>query len=116
MAEGTEAGEAMSKRTAVYDLYLRGDQTLPSGSANRETDMPNRRELSPLAWAMLDQLRQQGRVWDGDCVSKAGRDELIACELAMRDETGHTRLVGYGTRTASAMQADADWHGERPKH
>lgn len=47
--------------------------------------MPNRRELSPLAWAMLDQLRQQGRVWDGDCVSKAGRDELIACGLAMRD-------------------------------
>jgi len=78
--------------------------------------MPNRRELSPLGWAMLDQLRKQGRVWDGDCVSKAGRDELIAHELAMRDETGHTRLVGYGHHMAAAMQPDGDWHGERAKH
>jgi hypothetical protein len=80
--------------------------------------MPNRRELSPLAFAMLDQIRKapEGRVWDGDCVSKSGRDELIAHELAMRDETGHTRLVGYGHSMATAMAADGDWHGERPKH
>jgi hypothetical protein len=75
--------------------------------------MPNRRELSSLGWAMLDQLRKQGSVWDGDCVSKSGRDELIAMELAMRDETGHTRLVGYGHKMSAAMAPDGDWHGER---
>ena len=53
MAEGTEAGEAMSKRTAVYDLYLRGDQTLPSGSANRERS----RALAETATAVARRAR-----------------------------------------------------------
>jgi len=34
MAEGTEAGEAMSKRTAVYDLYLRGELIYVGSSTN----------------------------------------------------------------------------------
>ena len=77
--------------------------------------MPHRRELSPLAWAMLDQLRKNGPTWDGDCVSKSGRDELIACEIAMRDERGVTRLIGKGHSMAAAMQPDGDWHGERQR-
>lgn len=75
--------------------------------------MPHRRDLSPCAWAMLDQLRRQECVWDGDCVSKQGRNELIERDLAMRDETGHTRLIGYGHTMATAMAGQGDWHGER---
>lgn len=41
-------------------------------------------ELSPSAWAVLDQLIRQKAVEDGDIISKAGRDELIGKGFAVR--------------------------------
>ena len=40
--------------------------------------------MSECAWAVLKQLKQRG-VWDGDLVSKPGRDELMKKGLASRD-------------------------------
>lgn len=41
--------------------------------------------MSSNAWAVLKQLKQRG-VWDGDLISKAGRDELVKRGLACRDK------------------------------
>jgi hypothetical protein len=70
--------------------------------------MPNRRELSSLGWAMLDQLRKQGRVWDGDCVSKSGKRRL-ARETAMITQADARRM--QERRGIAVRVAPSKWGG-----
>lgn len=41
--------------------------------------------MTHFALAALSQLKRQAEVFDGDLVSKTGRDELLAAGLARRD-------------------------------
>lgn len=52
------------------------------------------RMLSSARRAELQQLVEQGPVWDGDVISKQARDDLLHCKLASRacvkGEQGYT--------------------------
>ena len=41
--------------------------------------------MTHFGWAVLSQMKQQAEVFDGDLVSKTGRDELLAAGLSRRD-------------------------------
>lgn len=61
--------------------------------------------LSASAWAVLDQLRGQRAVEDGDIVSKEGRQELIRHNLAVRTTNGPRLSTTNLTREGEALAA-----------
>ncbi len=63
--------------------------------------------LSMGAWAVLDQLKAQEAVEDGDIISKSGRDELIAAGIAVRTR-GHRKLA-VTNLTAKGRQLAAQY-------
>jgi len=56
--------------------------------------------LSQLGIVVLGQLFGNGPTWDGNVISKTGRDELMEHGLAMRTN-GFTYLTEDGVRIAS---------------
>ncbi len=60
------------------------------------------RQLTPDAIEMLGQLFVNGPVWDGNCVSKAGRTMLVELGLAERGD-GWQWLTRFGVETALSM-------------
>lgn len=67
-------------------------------------------KLSDLAWAVLDQLKKQEAVEDGDIVSKSGRKELERAGLAIRTRGHHdlavTNLTAAGLAIAARYQPE----------
>lgn len=61
--------------------------------------------LSPIAVEVLEQLFINGPTWDGDVVSKSGRDELFDLKLAGRYE-GYQWLTLEGIKLALANKVD----------
>lgn len=55
--------------------------------------------LSPTAIEVLEQLFFHGPTWDGNIISKSGRDELFDLKLAGRVE-GYSFLMPSGVRMA----------------
>lgn len=55
--------------------------------------------LSPNAIEMLGQLFVKGPVWDGNCVSKSGRTELVSLGFAERGD-GWQWLTRLGVEAA----------------
>lgn len=70
-------------------------------------------DLSHFGWAVLDQLKQQGRVWDGDLVCKSGRDEIVYAEFEERGDGLTVWLKGAGgAPSEQAIWIDFDPHHE----
>ena len=72
--------------------------------------------LSSMAIEVLGQLFVQGPVWDGNLVSKTGRDILVERGLASREE-GWNFLTNAGVRLATdwdikqlASQYNQSWY------
>lgn len=61
--------------------------------------------LTESAIDTLEQLFINGPTWDGNVVSKAGRDELVRHGLAFR-ENGWQSLTAEGIRLASGWNID----------
>lgn len=60
------------------------------------------KELSGAAVDVLGQLFVSGPVWDGHLISKTGRDNLVACGLAVRWD-------GWQTLTQDGLVAALEW-------
>lgn len=70
-------------------------------------------ELSSAAIDVLGQMFIFGPIWDGNVVSKSGRDELVANGLAFRYE-GWQALTSFGLKMALEHPAknriDQKWY------
>lgn len=69
-------------------------------------------DLSHFAWIALHQMKG-GDVWDGDLVSKTGRNELVVLSLARRWNGGMNGLTDSGRQLASKMTIDGWDTGKR---
>lgn len=58
--------------------------------------------LSSAAVDVLGQLFVAGPVWDGNLISKSGRDQLVACGLAHQ-------WNGWQTLTQDGLTAAVEW-------
>lgn len=58
--------------------------------------------LSSSAVDVLGQLFVAGPVWDGNVISKSGRDQLVDCGLAFR-------LNGWQALTPDGLMAALEW-------
>jgi hypothetical protein len=72
-------------------------------------------ELSPSAWAQLDQFRRShsGLVWAGDLICKEGKRELMQRGLVVGDN-GDYYLTAEGRALAARMGPDG-WHNRTTK-
>ena len=61
--------------------------------------------LAPNAVEVLEQLFFQGPTWDGNIISKSGRDQLFDLKLAGSVE-GYSFLTGPGVRLALQNRVD----------
>lgn len=68
-------------------------------------------EMSPSAAAVLGQLFLGGPTWDGNLVSKSGRDELVGRGLAERDD-GFQWLTRRGVAWARVYPVTRGSEGE----
>jgi hypothetical protein len=73
----------------------------------------SRNHIHDAAWAVLDQLAR-GPVWDGDLISKEGRNELVDCAYAKRDRRDE-RGLAVNELTESGKRLAAQYHHQHPR-
>lgn len=64
------------------------------------TEIFKAQALSVAAFDVLGQLYADGPTWDGNVISKSGRDEIVRAGLAWH-ESGYANLTPEGVRVAA---------------